>query len=301
MERQLRHNAFVYESDGQYSERASSFLGDGLARDEAAVVTGTRDRLAIMREALGPLAERATFVDVGRVYTRPARAIAAYYRTLLAALEGAPSVRVVADVQFGPTRAEADEWAAYEAMTNHAYSHLPAWLICSYNANVLSDPVLESAWQTHPEVVTDDWHESVHFDDPGSVIRERLPIPTRLDALRTVSPGWDLADFRSVLAREMAAERVPEGKALGMLVAANEVASNAVRYGDGLEALRVGRAGGRFVCEIVDRGPGFDDPMAGYRAPRRGEAASGLWVSRQLAWRVENFRSTAGHTVRLWL
>ena len=62
----------------------------------------------------------------------------------------------------------------------------------------------------------------------------------------------------------------------------------------------MGRAGGRFVCEIVDRGSGFDDPSAGYLAPRNGSGA-GLWVARQLAWQIEFFRSPSGFTARIWL
>jgi len=48
-------------------------------------------------------------------------------------------------------------------------------------------------------------------------------------------------------------------------------------------------------ARFVDRGDGFDDPAAGYLAPREGIGA-GLWVARQLTWRIEFFRSPAGFT-----
>jgi anti-sigma regulatory factor (Ser/Thr protein kinase) len=73
-----------------------------------------------------------------------------------------------------------------------------------------------------------------------------------------------------------------------------------VRHGTGIEEVRVGRADGRFVCEVIDRGSGFDDPVAGYLAPREG-TGTGLWIARQLSWRVESFRSPRGFTVRMWL
>jgi hypothetical protein len=44
--------------------------------------------------------------------------------------------------------------------------------------------------------------------------------------------------------------------------------------------VRAGRAKGRFVCEIINRGD-FDDPTAGYLAPRAG-LGKGLWVARQI-------------------
>jgi anti-sigma regulatory factor (Ser/Thr protein kinase) len=87
---------------------------------------------------------------------------------------------------------------------------------------------------------------------------------------------------------------------LDMLLAGTEIATNALTHGGGVAAVRVGRAGGRFVCEIVDRGPGFDDPTAGYIPPRRG-VGTGLWVARQLTWRIEFFHAGPGFTARIWL
>jgi hypothetical protein len=79
-----------------------------------------------------------------------------------------------------------------------------------------------------------------------------------------------------------------------------EIAANAVRHGTGVEEVRVGRVDGRFVCEVIDRGRGFDDPLAGYLVPRPGRG-KGLWVASQLTWRLESFHSPLGFTVRLWL
>ena len=64
--------------------------------------------------------------------------------------------------------------------------------------------------------------------------------------------------------------------------------------------VRIGQAYGRFICEITDRGPGFDDPALGYLGPRDG-VGSGLWVARQLAWRIEFFQSPRGFTARIWV
>ncbi|MCW3013288.1 MAG: hypothetical protein JWO02_380 [Solirubrobacterales bacterium] len=296
----LRHHAFVYGSEEDYVARSVAFLKEGLEAGEAAIVANTRDRLAVMRDALGPDADRVAFVDVSRTYTRPARTVAAYYWTFLEQLRRAPSVRAVAEGQFGFTPSDWEEWAGYEAITNLAYAHLPVWVVCTYDANGLPDPVLEAAWQTHPEVLTDGWEASDHFEDPRELVRKLTREPEPLPELRSVSASEDLEVFREQLARELVAENVPEAKALDILVAGTEIAANAVRHGAGIEEVRVGRAEGRFVCEVVDRGGGFDDPVAGYLAPREG-TGSGLWVARQLAWRLESFDSPRGFTVRIWL
>jgi anti-sigma regulatory factor (Ser/Thr protein kinase) len=296
----LRHNAFIYESEEAYAARSVAFLQEGLEAGEGCVVGNTRDGLAMMREALGPDADRVSFLDVGFTYTRPARTLAAYYGAFLEHLRRAPSVRAVADVQVGPTPGDWDEWAEYEAITNLTYSHLPVWVLCTYAANGLPDAVLEAVWRTHPEVLTDGWQASDHFEDPRDLVRQLNPEPAPLPELRSFSAGEDLELFRERLARELVAEKVPGAKALDMLVAGTEVAANAVRHGTGIEEVRVGRAEGRFVCEVIDRGSGFDDPVAGYLAPREGTGA-GLWIARQLSWRVESFRSPRGFTVRMWL
>ena len=298
----FHHSALVYESDDDYVGRSKAFLDAGLESGEATVVAGTRDRLAIMREAFGPAAERVAFIDIGAAYTRPARTIASYYRVLLNVLRGAPAARLVAEVQYGPTPAEWDEWGTYEAIFNVAYPHLPASVICTYNGNTTPDTVLDRVWRSHPEVLTGDGPESGHFEDPATMVasltREAEPLPE----LRSMPAGSDLEDFRERLARGLAREKVPEAKALDMLLAANEVAENAWKHAGGPRELRIGRVDGRFVSEIVDEGGGFDDPLAGYIAPKDPEEQpSGLWVARQLTWRLETLRSPEGFTVRLWL
>jgi anti-sigma regulatory factor (Ser/Thr protein kinase) len=185
-------------------------------------------------------------------------------------------------------------------MTNLAYSHLPVWVVCTYDANGLPDPVLDSVGQTHAELLADDWGQSGTYRDPRELVRSLTPRPVPLVGLRSLPAGDDLEMFREQLARALGAEGVPDARALDMLVAGTEVAVNAVTHGGGIDAVRVGHVDGRFVCEIVDRGRGFDDPMAGYLAPRAGIGA-GLWVARQLTWRIEFFESPPGFTTRIWL
>jgi anti-sigma regulatory factor (Ser/Thr protein kinase) len=296
----LRHHAFVYASDEEYVERSAAFLREGLAAGEGCIVAHSRDGIALMRDALGPDAAQVSFVDVSCTYTRPAHALAAYYGTLLEHLKRAPSVRAVAEMQLGPTLQDWEEWVGYEALCNLAYAHLPAWVVCTYGADRVPEAILEDVWRTHPDVLSDDWHASDCYEEPRTTLRAVTPAPEELPELRSFRAGADLEAFRERLARELVAQRVPEARALDLLVAGSEIADNAVRYGGGIEEVRVGSAHGRFVCEVIDRGSGFDDPAAGYVAPYNGNGA-GLWVARQLAWNVETFRSPRGFTVRLWL
>jgi anti-sigma regulatory factor (Ser/Thr protein kinase) len=296
----LRHDAFVYDGHDDYVARSVAFLKEGLEAGEGCLVGHDRAGLAMMRDALGHDADRVAFVDVGSTYTRPARAVAAYYGTFLGALREAPSVRAVAEFQLSPAAGDWDQWMGYEAITNLAYAHLPVWVVCTYDANGLPDRVLDGVLSTHAKVLMNRWVDSDRFEDPREVVRKLTPEPEPLPELRSRSAGEDLEHLREQLARELAAEKVPESKALGMLVAATEIAANAIQYGAGIEEVRMGCAHGRFVCEVIDRGSGFDDPVAGYLAPREGTGA-GLWVARQLTWKLESFHSPRGFTVRIWL
>jgi anti-sigma regulatory factor (Ser/Thr protein kinase) len=297
----LRHNAFIYESRDEYVARAVPFLQEGLAAGEGAIVANTKAGIAIMREALGAAAANVTFVDVSSAYTRPARTLAAYHKVYAEQLRRTPTLRAVADVQFGPDPREWDMWTGYEAVFNRSFGHLPAWVLCSYNANGTPDPIIEGVWRTHPEIVDGTaWTTSELYEDPGRLLRRITPTPDPLPDLRSVGPGSDPEQVRERLAPELAAAGIGEAKRLEMLLATTEIAANAIEHGAGIDDIRTGIAHGRFVCEIIDRGDGFDDPTAGYLAPRAG-IGNGLWVARQLTWRIEFFRSSRGFTARLWL
>jgi anti-sigma regulatory factor (Ser/Thr protein kinase) len=297
----LRHNAFVYDSRDEYLARAVPFIKEGLNAGEGAIVAHTKPGIAMMREALGPDGAHVTFVDVSSAYTRPARTLAAYHKVYAEQLRKTPKLRAVADVQFGPDPREWDLWTGYEAVFNLSFGHLPAWVLCSYNATGTPDPIIEGVWQTHPEVVDrTTWTTSRLYEEPDQLLRRITPPPEPLAQLRSIGSVRDTEQIREVLAPELIATGLGEAKTLEMLLAATEIATNATQHGHGIEEIRVGKAHGRFVCEITDRGPGFDDPAAGYLAPRDG-IGNGLWVARQLTWRIEFFQSPRGFTARIWL
>src|SRR5438270_13963653 len=205
----LRHNALVYESKDEYLARALPFLKAGIEAGEGAVVAHTKPGLAMMREALGSDAASVTFVDVSAAYTRPARTLAAYHKVYAEQLQLTPRLRAVADVQFGPDPGEWDLWTGYEAAFNRSFGHLPAWVLCSYNANETPDPIIEGVWQTHTEIATgDEWEISEHFDDPDHVLRRTTPDAVPLAHLRSIPFGRDLEELRERVARALVLERV---------------------------------------------------------------------------------------------
>ncbi|MET1004274.1 MAG: sensor histidine kinase [Propionibacteriaceae bacterium] len=294
----LRHNAFVYESQEDYLAVAVPFLQQGLELGQGAVVANTKGRLGAIRDALGAHSSGVTFVDVSEAYTRPARTLAGYHHVYAEELSRCTALRAVADVQFGPVPAEWELWTGYEAVFNRSFADLPVWVLCSYTTRELPDLIREGIWRAHPEVVTSGtWHASASYDPRNRPWRpdtghQPLEHPEEIDV------GAGVEALRGDLIESMHRHGLPSVRVLDLLMATTEILDNASTHGQGVRAVRVGRLGGRYVCEVVDHGPGFDDPLAGYLAPHPGRG-SGLWVVRQLTWDLEFFHRPDGFTARL--
>jgi anti-sigma regulatory factor (Ser/Thr protein kinase) len=216
--------------------------------------------------------------------------------------DGATAIRVFAELPRCETEAECNLWLTYEAIVNRALEHHPVWVICGYDTREVAGPLLDGAFDTHPETLKGDWERSPHYHEPEDVVRSRTPAPTPLAGLRPLRLEGGPRDFRKVLSTELEAAAVPELDAGNLLVAAAEVFANAQRHGGETLSVRVGSVGDRFVCEVSDDGPGIDDPLAGFVPPRPGDGAgAGLWVARQLTGQLEVVPSSHGASVRLWV
>jgi len=297
----LRHELLLYEDDDRLVDDATAFLAEGVEAGEAVITVLEARKLGIVREALGPRAHDVTWIDLAGHYTRPEAALADYdasVRTLVS--DGAPRVRLFGELPALESEAQCDAWIAYDAILNRAFDHQPVSILCGYDGRVVPDRVLAAARRTHPRIRGDG--PNAHFGDPAEVVRAHTPAAHPLNGLRPFETGDGASGLRRALTAEMRAAGVPAEAIAGMVLAANEVVANARRYADGRPGVRAGRVGDGFVCEIVDDGPGFDDPLAGYLPPGAdgGDRGAGLWIARQSTARLEVIRADDGLTVRLW-
>jgi anti-sigma regulatory factor (Ser/Thr protein kinase) len=123
-----------------------------------------------------------------------------------------------------------------------------------------------------------------------------------LPELRALAGDEGPEALRERLGAALATQGVGGSRALETVLAANEVILNAFEHGEPPVEVRLGRVGDRVLCEVVDHGPGFDDPLIGFDPPGDpGGRAPGLWVARQLVRKLEAYPTAAGFTVRLWL
>ncbi|MBM7804899.1 anti-sigma regulatory factor (Ser/Thr protein kinase) [Geodermatophilus bullaregiensis] len=301
----LVHDALLYDTVEQVAAVAATWLRDGLAAGDAAVIATAPETTGPLREATGD-DPRVMVVDRHGLYrSRTPTAIATIRR--FATEHAAPGrrVRVVGEVDFGTTAADWREWQAYEAVLNTAFAPLPLWGLCLFNSR-LPEPLVATARQTHPRLLAaDGLVANPDYVDPAAYLRA-LPVPD--EPLETTPPALaddDVADFpglRHAVRAHLGTVDGPADVLEDFLMAVDEMVTNAVRHGRSPAGLRLWTAPGRVVCTIRDSGPGPDDPYAGY-GPAHGEDLShggmGLWLARQLCDHVAIRRDERGSSVRL--
>jgi anti-sigma regulatory factor (Ser/Thr protein kinase) len=303
----FRHDALLYESPEHLADIAGPFLLDGLAEGEAAVVAASAGTADVLRDAVSghPQVHVLDRHDVYRARTPTAittfRGLADEY-----AGSGVPRLRVVGEVDFGPTERDWLEWQRYESVINEAFTGCPLWGLCVFDAQRLPDPLLESALRTHTGLVTAGGRApNPDFVEPAEYLRG-LPLPDEpLEGTPPRLDAPDVADFtglRRAVGAELATVDAPADQLDDFLLAVDEMTTNALRHGSAPIGVRLWISDDRVVCTISDHGSGFDDPFAGY-GPAHGDDLSrggmGLWLARQLCDHVDIAHDGAGVSVRL--
>jgi len=142
---------------------------------------------------------------------------------------------------------------------------------------------------------------SDEFEPPVQLLRRRnAEVPSPPHGAAVMAGPDDLAAARQFIETEAEREGVPADPALDLLIAANEVLTNASAHAGGAVGVWVWVEDGRFVCQVEDRRPGIDDPMAGYLPPDDvASGGRGLWIARQLVDLLQIAPSEPGTKVRL--
>jgi anti-sigma regulatory factor (Ser/Thr protein kinase) len=303
------HDALLYDSPDQLVEVAVPFLLDGLAAGDAAVVATSAATAAVLRDAVDG-DPRVHVVDRSDAYSaRTATAITTFRRLAEQRNPGRGNwVRVVGEVDHGRTERDWLEWQRYEAVINEALVGWSLWGLCVFDTARLPGPILDSAMRTHQHLVTADGREAnTRFTQPADYLRSLTVPPEPLEDTPPRLRAPDVSDFiglRHAVAAELAAVDAPRNLIEDFLLAVDEMTSNAMRHGAPPVSLRLWISGDRIVCAIRDRGPGFDDPFAGY-GPAHGSDLSrggmGLWLARQLCDHVDISADDDGVQVRLTL
>jgi serine/threonine-protein kinase RsbW len=109
----------------------------------------------------------------------------------------------------------------------------------------------------------------------------------------------DLHRVRRLVASQAIACGLPAARADEIVLAVNEIATNAVVHGRPPASLRVWAGDAELTCEVSDAGDGIKDALAGQLAPASDAAGGrGLWLARMLSDALE-IRNGTGCTVSM--
>ena len=151
----LEHLALIYDTDDELVDTCAPFLGEGLERSEAVLAITTRGNIKLLRQRLGADARRIEFIERGRWYKAPGRALAELERVVNEKLAaGAPWVRVVGEpIRVGGSNHETRLWTRYEALINLVLAHAGATVVCPYDTRTVHPEIARQARMTHPQTI----------------------------------------------------------------------------------------------------------------------------------------------------
>lgn len=291
----LAHQAFLYDSPEDFVAAMAPFARSGLERGDVVFAATKGANVAALREELGDEGGRVRLEDTTEWMVRPYERLQALKR-MVAELEPDQALSAMGEPVWVGTSAVIRQWARYESIVNLALADAPMRFVCLYDSAALPDDILRYAVQTHPERIDGDGETTAceHFVPPGEFVAG-TPTSRADDALEV---SLDLPALRRLLADYGGDLGEPEERVDDLVLAASEVATNALRHG-GPVGSEVGlwSDDDEIVCQIRDSGDWEPDPLAGWLPPEAGSSSGwGLPIARQLCDAVEIVHADGGGT-----
>ncbi len=296
----LLHQALLYGSEDEYIAECTAFVEEGLDRGEPVLIAVPRPKHSALRTALNGQSRRVEFIDMTELGRNPSRIIPAVRDW--SERQGGRRCRFIGEpIWPGRSRSETVEATRHEALLNFAFGESPISILCPYDADGLDPRVIADAERTHPELVRcGDRAASGGYTDPLNIwYSSEWPLPEPQAMAAKISVGEDLSAIRRVVESYSRMVGLGVPRSSDLVLAVNEVATNALRHSDTPGELRMWLDGDRVVCEISDHGR-LEDPLAGRRRPAPDcVSGRGLWLVNQVCDLVEVRPGASGTTVRL--
>jgi anti-sigma regulatory factor (Ser/Thr protein kinase) len=194
-------------------------------------------------------------------------------------------------------------WTELDAGLNVACADLPVCVTCFFPEMPLHPTVLAGARRNHAFLLVDgEVRRNPEHRPPAEVLAELPPAgPPILGPphTRVTFRAWQLQDVRAALEGMLLEAGYGRSRAEDVVLAVNEIATNAVEHGTLEAELLVWLDGDGLTCEIHDRGM-LGDRLPGLRTPLPGEhRGRGMWVARQLCDLLQVWTDPTGTHVRV--
>jgi anti-sigma regulatory factor (Ser/Thr protein kinase) len=280
------HGLLVHDTDDELIAETRKFVAQGLGSGGLVLVHGPRDRVALMRDALGAQPGLEYGFDE-ELYLQPTETLFAYQRRLAERPERTV-FWVTGTIPLGHDGATQAAWNRYESAVNRALAAYPFRALCTYDTRTRPPSVIAAARAAHPTLsVAPAAHDSPEYLDPAAFLAgplARVPAPpmTSPCAGLAVTDLDELSWARHLLyARAVSDSALPSETIEEFMLAVHEVTANGLVHGRAPVQVTLWADVGTLTCRIEDAGPGKVDPMTGYRYPDRW-GPIGLWAARQL-------------------
>jgi anti-sigma regulatory factor (Ser/Thr protein kinase) len=198
----------------------------------------------------------------------------------------------------------ADGRTEFDAAVNVALAELPVRMTCFYPELPLHLEILDGARRNHPLLLVSGQmlHNPEHRYPRDVLAMRPAPAPALLgppDHRMTFS-AWQLHEVRSAVEAALLEADYGPTRAEDLVLAVNEVATNAVEHGAPEAELAIWtRTSGELVCEVHDHGV-LSDPLPGLQAPHPSDPRGrGVWIARQLCDSLHVWADRRGTHVRM--
>lgn len=303
----FRHEALFYSGEDGFLAGTLPFIRDAVAADEPIMVAVNGDKIELLKGRLNGLAERVLFADMQELGRNPALIIPAWRDFVAENAASGRRLRGIGEpICAARGAAELTECHHHESLLNLAFERGPSWwLMCPYDTAALDSTVLAAAEHNHPFIEEDGVErESPTYRDPAATrapFAGPLPDPPVTPDEITFDSPEDLGTTRRFVAEQAAAEGIASERAEGLVLAVDEVVTNALRHGDGRGTVRAWGQDGGVVCEVADGGT-ISEPMVGRVRPDIDRSdGRGLWIANHFCDLVQIRSSRAGTVVRCHL
>jgi anti-sigma regulatory factor (Ser/Thr protein kinase) len=299
---QFDHPALLYRNDEEYLLGTVPYIRDGLAAGEPVAVAVPGANLRLIRDALGADAARVRLRDMTIAGRNPGRIIPT---VLLAFADAHPGrrVRLIGEpIWAGRSATEYPACAQHEALINAVFADRAASILCPYNTELLDPAWVADAHQTHPVMVdAAGRYDSLGYHDPITVaagFNQPLADPPAGAAAITVDVH-SLPAARHFITEYADRAGVAPERVSDLVLAVNELATNAAEHGGGSGELTAWTQGDDLICQLADCGH-FKDPLAGrIPVPADVPGGRGLLLVNQLCDLVRMHTTPTGTIIRI--
>jgi anti-sigma regulatory factor (Ser/Thr protein kinase) len=286
------HQALIYGSDREFMDVALPFIEEGVVSAEPTLVAVRERNVENLSEALGAAPPGVTLFSVEQWYDTSARTREKFGRWVAERSDGG-RVRLIGEPPWAIGHdAQVRDWARYESVLNLAFAGSPVSFICAYDADALPPDIIEHAESTHPAIVGPGGSTySEAYENPLEFCRRLDSSVVHPDGEPDAELSFGLADLpavRRTVGSLVIEAGLPRSRADELVLAVNEIATNAVVHGRSPATVRFWRGGGELIFEVSDTGSGIKDVLAGQLTPSSGGfGGRGLWLTRLLCDAVE--------------